>query len=737
MINNPYSLVKALFDQLPEDANPVLCGFTEDPKKVKGWKPQLMNGSFPSNFNKEMNLFVGNSSVYQLSEKGGYSTQGAAALHFLMVDDIKGELPLEPTYIIESSPDNYQYIYKLIEPVTNKVLATRLCNALADKAGGDTASKGMVRWTRLPFGTNTKAKYIKDNTSPRTKLKQEGWQTYTVDEISEAFNLKLEKPKDPEPQVMLKEEEIEELLSHIDPNTPYSDWNTILTAVHAAGGTFEQVVAWSEKGDTYDPKALTQAKWDSYTADYDNGVTARTLVKYAIDGGFEGDITLADISLFPSKELDTLEVADEPEDTDIDTAVPFPDNLLKAPTAIAQEILDYTISRSTRPQPILALGTMLSVLSAATRNLYQTPTGLRGNLYLVLVGRTSSGKNAPLRAATEILGGAMSNNIVSRIASGAALHRKLVNQGNLIVSTDEIGLWLSSVMHQDASPHSRQIIDIMMECFTSADHIFYGKAYADSKNDLENINNPYLTVIGATTASSLFEAVGEKEIHSGMFNRFIFLQSEDVPDKVFTPKQPISATLSKWVEETASGALDFENFYTPDSPYTVQIEPNALTILQKFNDMAEEKIRSSETNAALWGRADEQAHKIAMLLAVSENKDEPIVTNILAEWAVEFMQYQIKYMSTVIAGEATASIMELHAKDILAVVKSAKSIKFSRGHHQEFLDKGYMTLSVLRRKSKVKGRAFDEALKYLLQTEYLGTKKMENKHSQMTVFWAW
>ena len=221
-----------------------------------------------------------------------------------------------------------------------------------------------------------------------------------------------------------------------------------------------------------------------------------------------------------------------------------------------------------------------------------------------------------------------------------------------------------------------------------------------------------------------------------MLNRFIFLESEALPSKRFAPKQPVPANLAKWVEATTSGVLDFENFYTPDNPYTVPIQEDATLTLQRFDTKADNEMRKSETSAALWGRADEQAHKIAMLLAVSENKDEPVVTKELAEWAIDFMQYQIKYMSTVIAGRASASVMESQAMDILALVKNAKNTNFSRGHHQEFLDKGYMTLTVLKRWSKVKGRLFDEALKYLVSAEYLGTERKVGSGRPTTVFWV-
>ena len=76
-----------------------------------------------------------------------------------MLDDIGDEttpnkpdytkLPLTPTWVIETSPHNYQALYVLYEPITDVYLANLISKQLPGQANTDKASVNAVRWARL------------------------------------------------------------------------------------------------------------------------------------------------------------------------------------------------------------------------------------------------------------------------------------------------------------------------------------------------------------------------------------------------------------------------------------------------------------------------------------------------------------------------------------------------------------------------------------------------------------
>ena len=87
------------------------------------------------------------------------------ALYCLVVDDVGTKVEVNgvrralgsPTWVIETSPDNYQCGYRLSRPVTDIAEANGLIEALCDTFTPDVA--GVNRLVRLPAGINGKPKY--------------------------------------------------------------------------------------------------------------------------------------------------------------------------------------------------------------------------------------------------------------------------------------------------------------------------------------------------------------------------------------------------------------------------------------------------------------------------------------------------------------------------------------------------------------------------------------------------
>ena len=88
-----------------------------------------------------------------------------SALHVVVLDDIGTKVPIgdlpedlrrNPTYIIESSPGNYQYGYVLATPVTDGVLAKALVKLVYDSGLTDSGGAMPTKVVRLPDGVNGK-----------------------------------------------------------------------------------------------------------------------------------------------------------------------------------------------------------------------------------------------------------------------------------------------------------------------------------------------------------------------------------------------------------------------------------------------------------------------------------------------------------------------------------------------------------------------------------------------------
>ena len=196
-----------MFPVLPHEARAVVCGFPGDPNNPPeyAWavKPVGINdlGNLRALIDGSLNNYVAVSSFYP-DDSGKYRRRKTqfAALHAVMIDDLGdgigskmdiGLLRVDPTVMIETSPNNYQAWLRLDPPISDGNVAWRLIKAMIKQglmASIDPGMDGVTRVGRLPMGINGKPKYG-------------GWQCRAVDvdysivfsaeQLIEAFGLDL------------------------------------------------------------------------------------------------------------------------------------------------------------------------------------------------------------------------------------------------------------------------------------------------------------------------------------------------------------------------------------------------------------------------------------------------------------------------------------------------------------------------------------------------------------------
>ena len=295
---SPYIFItQHLVRSLKDDAKPLICARQEDPKdKSIAWVATVLNPEVP--IQENCNLYICASSCNRKDDPsskfhGHYraSLDCASALHMFMLDDMGDgtdttsekpnykELPIEPSWVIETSPNNYQCIYSLTEPVENIPYANELTKALVKAAGSDPSAINAVRWIRLPGGINNKAAYINEAGEPWAVRIQDSNPAlvYTVQEIIGAFKLNVTAPatnnKNNAPIIMGVEPEgfarHMSALLHIPPESDYMTWFNCIVVMHAwQEKGFAVVEEWSKASSDPDHNNCDiRAKWDAVNYD--------------------------------------------------------------------------------------------------------------------------------------------------------------------------------------------------------------------------------------------------------------------------------------------------------------------------------------------------------------------------------------------------------------------------------------------------------------------------------------
>lgn len=161
-----HDFLSVVFKNISGEQQPVICSFLGHPGKVGSakWfgKPCCLSGDIDLSPHWN-NYFTLASFVPDDAGKYRRKKQNFAALHAIMLDDIGTKvaklerLTLPPTWLIETSPDNFQAGYIFREPLTDGVLAVRIVKAIISAGLCDPGADGpLTRYARLPKAVNGK-----------------------------------------------------------------------------------------------------------------------------------------------------------------------------------------------------------------------------------------------------------------------------------------------------------------------------------------------------------------------------------------------------------------------------------------------------------------------------------------------------------------------------------------------------------------------------------------------------
>ena len=237
----------------------------------------------------------------------------------VVLDDPQG-CDLAPSWLLETSQDNYQMGFILVEPINNFEIADRLMKALAKQGCVDVDTNGNIpiRYARLPVGCNTKyqppfqCKLAVWNPSHKISL-ADLCQALEID-CDEVMNgdpknpAKPKKPTAPTVQTIL---DLDSAIEYLDADG-YNDWVKIGLALSSLKGTdledsaLELYHKVSEKSDKYDA-AECDAKWNKYlNAD---SLTYKSIFHWAKEKGWvnpqtEDQPTVIEIEPWSGKPVD-------------------------------------------------------------------------------------------------------------------------------------------------------------------------------------------------------------------------------------------------------------------------------------------------------------------------------------------------------------------------------------------------------------------------------------------------
>lgn len=317
---------------------------------------------------------------------------------------------------------------------------------------------------------------------------------------------------------------------------------------------------------------------------------------------------------------------------------------LLTPPGLVGDLAKHILDTAIKPQPELALAAAFSACGALMGRKIQSEWGNRTNLYFLCLAETGAGKDHMRSVIKSAYTHAeLETRIIEDLASEVGLVSALAIEPSSLLLIDEFGKFLQATNSPRAS-HLYAINRLLLTLYSSANQLFVGKKYKQSENNI-NIQEPCLNLVGITTPKSFFSSISQDSLEDGFLNRFICLQSSNPnPKSQFKAIQALPESILERFEAWASlgygesGNLRSIGHIRP-SPRLVYFSSDAKEMFQNFENQFLWKLRERGSDTiALYQRCNENALKIALVIAAGIDIEAPLIDAKCAEYAIELIK---------------------------------------------------------------------------------------------------
>ena len=180
-----------------------------------------------------------------------------------------------------------------------------------------------------------------------------------------------------------------------------------------------------------------------------------------------------------------------------------------------------------------------------------------------------------------------------------------------------------------------------------------------------------MVVFGTAIPNHYYEALSERMLTNGFFARMMIIEcgerGEGKDAKVLKIPDRVIATAKWWNDYSPTAG----NLHTAHpEPRIVPQSAEAIAILADARLEAEAEYSKAESQndsvgTTVWGRVNEQARKLALLYAISENHAEPIIGAQAASWATTFVPHQTRRMLHMANSHANETEFALRCQKVI------------------------------------------------------------------------
>ncbi len=406
-------------------------------------------------------------------------------------------------------------------------------------------------------------------------------------------------------------------------------------------------------------------------------------------------------------------------------------NFVLNPPGMLGEIARWIGATAPKHQPELAVAAAVALGATVTQRIYRSSMGNFTSLYVVMVAKSTEGKEYPQAAVELILEAAGMGKLVagSGYTSAGAVFSALLKSPSHIAIIDEMGKLLK-MSRSKGNSNSEAAIDKLVEAFGKLDGVIRPPVYSSMtlKKHEEVVErviyNPAITLLGATTPGTFYGNLTDDLVQDGFLGRLLVIESTQPRQLVRhdsnAPPEP-PAKIVEWCKAVNDPMTREGNLAGLMSP-----EMKANTIPMHIDDACKEMLRKFELELnqlkdqfepemldVLLGRTFEKALRLAMIASKAVDTNATKVSRESIEWAISFVRHFDMSMIRAVRTNRIASQIDGDMKRAVGYVKHAKRYVGDK-RYAKALAQGAMPRGKLLKLMKMKSRDFDQLIETAL-----------------------
>lgn len=355
---------------------------------------------------------------------------------------------------------------------------------------------------------------------------------------------------------------------------------------------------------------------------------------------------------------------------------------------LLEQITEWITETAILPVRELSLASSVALLAGIFGKFALGPTNAGVNVFMTTLLATAGGKGHPPKAIRTLADKCGSMGAVTNgdPTSYSAIERMLRKNSSTVITMDEFGITLQDVNAKHKNGVAASIRKFLLAIYDQANSSFDGRIYASSetKKDDGPIQGPALTVLGMTTATTLYAGLSADSVSDGFLNRFVFITSTRDSEGVKPPKlnkdgkPPLLLVTALQSAITAFPKPKLLVAAKKQVPFEGGEEGEAYRRWAEIF-MWQHHASWQETERNINGRAAENSLRLATVRAISRNPAEPAVTSEDVEWGWAIVHRSIQIITQGAERHMSASPAEALRKSIVEVLRDAgdKAVPFS------------------------------------------------------------